>query len=242
MISSLIFAGGTGSRMNSRAKPKQFLELHGKPIILYTLEHFEKHPEIDEIVVVCLESWIKELKVQLARFEMRKVTIIAPGGNTGHESIYNGLKAMEPTHRPDDIVLIHDGVRPLITEELISQNIESVRKYGTAITAESALESVVSSRDGKHIDAISNRESMYVAKAPQAFRYGMIWDLHQRAKQDGILTVDSAHLLSLYGVEMRLVKSTPNNMKITGPTDYYIFRALYEIAENAQILGIQGNL
>ena len=236
-ISSLIFAGGTGSRMNSRARPKQFLELHGKPIIIYTLEHFERHPDIDKIIIVCLKNWIDELKIQLVRFGIHKVTIIVPGGDTGHESIYNGLAAMESTHSLNDIVLIHDGVRPLITEDVISQNIESVRKFGSAITAESTHESILYSEDGKLINDVPKRENMYIAKAPQSFRFGMIWDLHQKARRDNILTADSSHLLSFYGMEMHLVKSTPNNMKITGPTDYYIFRALYEITENAQILG-----
>lgn len=238
MNTALIFAGGTGQRMNSLAKPKQFLELHGKPILLYTLEHFEEHPEIDAIMVVCLESWIRELKILLRRYGIKKVSKIVPGGNTGHESIYNGLKALEDICKADDIVLIHDGVRPLITEELISANIAKVRECGTAITAEAATESVVSSKNGNLIDSVPNRSAMYTAKAPQSFYYGMISDLYRRARKDGLLTIDSAHLLSLYGIEMHMVKSPPNNMKITAPADYYIFRALYEAMESRQVFGI----
>jgi len=238
MNTALIFAGGTGQRMNSRAKPKQFLELHGKPVILYTLEHFEAHPEIDNIVVVCLKNWIGELKMFLRRYDIKKVSKIVPGGNTGHESIYNGLAALERVCADKDIVLIHDGVRPLITEELISANIAKVKECGTAITAEPATESIISSENGDLIDAVPKRSSMYTAKAPQSFYYGIIWDLYRRARRDGLLSIDSAHLLSIYGVEMHLVKSTPNNMKITAPADYYIFRALYEAMENQQIFGI----
>jgi 2-C-methyl-D-erythritol 4-phosphate cytidylyltransferase len=237
MNTALIFAGGTGQRMNARSKPKQFLELYGKPIISYTLDHFELHPEIDNIVVVCLESWITELKILLHRYDIRKVTQIVPGGKTGHESIYNGLKAMEAVCKAEDIVLIHDGVRPLITGELISANIEMVKKCGTAITAESATESVLISESGDFIDSVPNRSDMYTAKAPQSFYYGMIWELYRRARKDGLLTIDSSHLLSLYGIEMHIVKSPPNNIKITAPADYYIFRALYEAIENRQILG-----
>ncbi len=238
MITALIFAGGTGQRMNSRSKPKQFLELHGKPIILFTLEHFEEHPEIDNIVVVCLKSWIPELKKILRRYEINKVSQIIPGGSTGHESIYNGLLALKGACTPDDIVLIHDGVRPLISGDLISENIAKVKEYGTSITVEPATESVISSKNGELIDAVPQRNTMYVAKAPQSFRYGMILDLYKKAQKDKLLTIDSAHLLSLYGIEMHMVKSTPNNMKITAPADYYIFRALYEAIENQQILGI----
>ncbi len=238
MNAALIFAGGTGQRMNSRARPKQFLELHGKPIILYTLEHFEEHPEIDSIVIVCLENWIDELKLLLRRYDIRKVAEIVPGGNTGHESIYNGLKALGSICNAEDIVLIHDGVRPLITQELISANIAKVKECGTAITVEPAVESVVSSENGDLIDSVPKRNNMYTAKAPQSFYYGMIFDLYQRARNDGLLTIDSAHLLSIYGIEMHTVKSPPNNMKITAPADYYIFRALFEAVENQQIFGL----
>lgn len=238
MATALIFAGGTGQRMSTRAKPKQFLELHGKPIILYTLEHFENHTQVDNIVVVCLEGWIGELKMFLYRYELKKVTQIIPGGVTGHESIYNGLKALKDVSTPDDIVLIHDGVRPLINEDLISENIAKATKYGTAITVEAVTESVVMLNDGGRIDSVPERSKMYTAKAPQTFRYGIIWDCYKRAYKDGISAIDSSHLCSIYGVEMHTVKSTPNNMKITSPNDYYIFRALYEAMENQQILGL----
>lgn len=238
MNTALIFAGGTGQRMNSRSKPKQFLEMHGKPIILYTLERFEEHPEIDNIVVVCLESWINQLNTVINRYDIKKVQLITPGGDTGHESIYNGLKALEGVCRPDDIILIHDGVRPMVTRELITANINTVRKYGTAITAEPATESIISSENGDLINSVPPRNSMFTAKAPQSFYYGLIWDLYQKARHDGLLTVDSAHLLSIYGKEMHMVKSSSYNIKITTPADYYIFRALYEAMENQQIFGL----
>ena len=235
---ALIFAGGTGQRMNSRAKPKQFLELHGKPVLLYTLDHFEEHEEINQIIIVCLESWIDELKLLLHRYDFKKVTNIVPGGNTGHESIFNGLKAMKDICQDDDIVLIHDGVRPLISAELISSNIAKAIEVGTAITVEPVTESVIESRFGDKIDHVPERAAMYVAKAPQTFRFGLIWKYYSMAREDNILSIDSAQLLSNYGVEMHMIKSTPNNIKITAPTDYYIFRALYEAFENQQIFGI----
>jgi len=238
MNTALIFAGGTGQRMNARAKPKQFLELHGKPIIIYTLEHFEFHPEIDRILIVCLESWMSELQHRLNQYGFEKIFQVIPGGNGGHESIYKGLKALESVCKPDDIVLIHDGVRPLINEELISENIANAKISGAVITAEPASESLIYSQNGQHVDKVPHRSSMYVAKAPQTFQYGLIWELYQRAYSEGIPTVDSSHLCSLYDVEMQLVRSTPNNIKITTPADYYIFRALYEAMENQQILGL----
>lgn len=238
MITALIFAGGTGQRMNTASKPKQFLELHGKPIIMYTIEHFEFHSEVDNIIVVCLESWIIELERFLKIYDIRKVSKIVAGGISGDKSIFNGLKAMEGTHTADDIVLIHDGVRPLINEELISANIATVKQCGNAITCESVSESIVQSSDGIEIDSVPKRSEMFVAKAPQSFRYGEIWNLYQKAQRDGYVPLDSAHLCNLYGVKMHTVKSTPNNIKITAPQDYYIFRALYEAMENRQILVI----
>lgn len=186
MAKTLIFAGGSGQRMNSRSKPKQFLEMNGKPIIINTLEHFEYHPEIDEII----------------------------------------------------IVLIHDGVRPLINDELISLNIQSTIKNGNAITAESVRESVVHCMDGETIDSVPPRDEMYVAKAPQTFYYAKILSLYEKAQQDGIKTIDSSHLCSIYHEPMHLIKSTKNNMKITEPADYYIFKALYEAIEGQQVFGI----
>jgi len=237
MTTALIFAGGTGQRMNTRAKPKQFLELHGKPIIIYTLEHFEVHPEVDEILVVCLDSWIQELRYLLRLYAISKVKLVVPGGDGGDKSIYNGLKTMEKRCSPEDIVLIHDGVRPLINEELISASIAKVKECGNAITVEAVTESVVRLNGSDRITEVPPRNKMYAAKAPQSFRYGMIWNLYQRAEKDGIRTIDSAHLCSIYGVKMYTVKSTPNNIKVTTPADYYIFRALYEAMENEQILG-----
>jgi len=238
MNTALIFAGGTGIRMNTHSKPKQFLELHGKPVIIYTIEHFEAHPEIDNIVIVCLKGWIKELKHLLHRYEIEKVSQIIPGGDTGHESIYKGLKSLEDICKPEDIVLIHDGVRPLINGDLIAANIARVKENGNAITVSPVTESIVCIKDGSMIDAIPPREEMYKAKAPQSFRYDFIWQLYQKARGEGRVTIDSAHLCSIYGVEMYTVQSTQNNIKITSPQDYYIFRALYEAMESQQILGL----
>lgn len=238
MVKVLIFAGGVGQRMNSRSKPKQFLEMHGKPIIVYTLEHFEYHEEIDEITIVCIKDWIQELRGILKRYGITKIKIIVPGGETGHDSIYLGLEAMRENTAADDIVLIHDGVRPLINEELIDKNITAVKEYGNAITSEPVRESIVQCINGESISNVPPREQMYIAKAPQSFRFGEILKLYERAHEDNIKTVDSSHLCSVYNVPMHMVISTKNNIKITEPADYYIYRALYEALENQQIFGI----
>lgn len=137
---ALIFAGGCGRRMNSKSRPKQFLELHGKEIIIYTIEHFEKHPDIEGIVVVCIKEWIDYLKRILDKNGIKKVKWIVPGGETGQDSIYNGLKVLHDNCKNEDIVLIHDGVRPLIDEQLITENIKSVKNHGSAITVAPVIE------------------------------------------------------------------------------------------------------
>lgn len=144
---AVIFAGGTGARMHTKSRPKQFLELNGKPILIYTIELFDNHPQIDGIIVVCIESWIPFLNKMLRKFEISKVVKVIPGGKTGQESIYKGLCAAEEysdIHKSNDsIVLIHDGVRPLITEETITDNIAKVKECGSCITCVPAIETVI---------------------------------------------------------------------------------------------------
>lgn len=233
---ALIFAGGTGVRMNSQAKPKQFLELHGKPIIIYTMEHFENHGEIDGIVVVCLADWVEQLERQIQRYEFQKVIKVVVGGKTGHESIYQGLLELKKVAQDQDVVLIHDGVRPLITRELISDNIKMAKEKGAAITVESSWESIIHCPDKETISDVPVREEMFIARAPQSFQFQLIWDLHEKAKEEDLCTTDSTHLCRHYQQEMHIVHSSPNNIKITEPNDFFIFRALYEAFENQQIL------
>jgi len=236
---ALIFAGGTGQRMNSRSKPKQFLELHGKPILIHTLEYFDQHQDIEAICIVCLKGWEDELKRQLRQFQIEKVKWIVEGGDTGHDSIYNGLKILMENCSPEDIVLIHDGVRPLISEELINANIETVKKYGNAITVEDAAESVVIMDEGANtISEMPQRSLAKIAKAPQSFYLKDIWEVHEYAERDNIKSIDSSDLMHKYGKKLYTVKSTPFNIKIATPSDYYVFRAIYEARENSQIFGL----
>jgi 2-C-methyl-D-erythritol 4-phosphate cytidylyltransferase len=136
----------------------------------------------------------------------------------------------------DDIVLIHDGVRPLIDEWLLTENIAAAREHRAAITVEPVIESVVRIDGNGDIVDVPPRNEMHVAKAPQSFRYGLIFDLYSWAEDEGVATIDSAHLCHLRGVRPHMVASPPDNMKITKPTDYFVFRALYEAMENQQIL------
>jgi 2-C-methyl-D-erythritol 4-phosphate cytidylyltransferase len=236
---ALIFAGGSGIRMNRAAKPKQFLQLYGKEIIIHTIENFEKHPAIDGIAVVCIESWIPFFETLLAKYNISKVKWIVSGGANGQESIYNGLSAIKNTVPDDSVILIHDGVRPLITQELISNCIASVIAHGSAITVTPEIETVVSLDNDMKITAITDRSKCFHAKAPQCFRFANIWLAHTKAVADGLVNIiDSASLMKHYGYELYTVQGPYENIKITTPSDFYTFRALYEARENSQIFGL----
>ena len=235
---AIIFAGGSGKRMNTVSRPKQFLELQGKPVIIYTLELFDNHPEVDAICVVCLESWIDFLKKQLKKFEINKVVDIVPGGKTGQDSIYNGLCRAEryASDKCETVnVMIHDGVRPLITEQTITDNIRTVEEKGNCITCIPATETfVVRQVDGSL--NIPPRPNSLIARAPQSFRLTDILDAHRKAITEGRHDfIDSCTMMSYY--HLNTIIGPMENIKITTPADYFVFRAMVEVHENQQIFG-----
>ena len=240
---AVIFAGGSGSRMHTKSRPKQFLDLNGKPIIIYTIELFDNHPDIDGIVVVCIKEWIPFLKKMLRKFEINKVVSVVEGGNTGQESIYNGLCSAETYCQEkdgeveDSIVLIHDGVRPLITEQTITDNIENVKKHGTCITCVPAIETVIVKKEEGEIE-IPQRSDCMLARAPQSFHLKDIIECHRKAKREKLSDfIDSCGLMTHYGYKMSTIMGPMENIKITTPTDYFVFRAMVEVHENQQIFG-----
>ncbi|MFF2328134.1 MULTISPECIES: 2-C-methyl-D-erythritol 4-phosphate cytidylyltransferase [unclassified Streptomyces] len=234
---ALLFAGGIGSRMNSRALPKQFLEVQGKPIIIHTLEHFEAHPEIDSIAIAILAEYREHMVKLLKRYEIQKVKWIIDGGRTGQESRHRALETVAADCPDDTVVLIHDGVRPLIDAKLISANIESVREHGSAITCTKFNETVVSS-EHEHIDDVIPRDHIYAAQAPQSFRLGEILSLYDRAvAEDEHDTIDSCSLMHRYGHKIYRVVGPRSNIKITTAEDFYLCRTFFEILENQQIVG-----
>lgn len=238
MNNVLIFAGGSGTRMNSKARPKQFLQFYGKELIIHTLENFENHPEIDSIVVVCIEGWITYLQHLLNKYEITKVHSVVSGGETGQESIYKGLCEIH-TYAPDDsIVLVHDGVRPFVNEQLISNCINCVKEHGSAITVTPAIETIVTTNNSK-ITSITDRSKCFHAKAPQCFILGDLLEAHNKARDEKKLNmIDSASLMKHYGYELYTVQGDFDNIKITTPADFYTFKALYEVREQQQIFGL----
>ena len=235
---AIIFAGGTGKRMNTRSRPKQFLELHGKPILVYTLEQFNDHPEIDGIVLVILDAWLDYCRELVERFRLRKVKAVVPGGDSALASQRNGLLKAAELFGDDSVVLIHDGVRPLIDEETISRNIASVRMYGSAITVSPAIETIAIKSESGTIGEIIERSRVEMARAPQSFYLKDILEGHCRAEADGLSFIDSASMMQHYGYSLYTVEGAPENIKITTPNDFYTFRALVDAREDSQIFGI----
>jgi 2-C-methyl-D-erythritol 4-phosphate cytidylyltransferase len=234
---AVIFAGGVGSRMNTKDRPKQFLMVHGKPIIVHTIEIFEHHEEINGIIVVCVSDWMDYMEEMKYRFRLDKIGKIVPGGETGQMSIYNGLKAAEELYgRDGNIVLIHDGVRPLITEKLISENIACVKKNGSAITCAPAKETVALIDTSNGIDEIVPRDRSRIAKAPQSFYLKDILEAQEKSIADGNTNmIDSCTLMRYYGKRLYAVEGSSENIKITTPDDFYTFRAIYDARENEQL-------
>lgn len=235
---AVIFAGGSGSRMHTKSRPKQFLEYNGKPIIIYTLELFDNHPMIDGIVVACVNEWISFLEKMLKKFEISKVKKIVPGGDTGQDSIYNGLVAANLFSENDsDVVLIHDGVRPLITEKTITDNINQVREVGSCITCIPATETFIVNQPDGSLEIPKRADSM-IARAPQSFYLKDILAIHERAKTEGRHDfIDSCSMMHHYGYKLGRVIGPMENIKITTPTDYFVFKAMVEVHENQQIFG-----
>lgn len=239
---AVIFAGGVGSRMGHPDGPKQFIEVKGKPIIVYTLEHFQNHQDISGIYVSCLAAHIPYLKGLVKTYRIDKVKAIVTGGDTAQESIYNGLAAAmdDPATSGEETVLIHDGVRPIINDRLIQANIRSVHDHGSAISSIPAFETVAQSLDeGKTVDRVTARDLMYVLQAPQSFRLNEIYELNKQALEDGLMGkfIDQAHMMNHYERELHMVEGFRGNVKITVPLDLTYFTFLVESGEFKHVTG-----
>lgn len=233
---ALIFAGGYGQRMNTRSIPKQFLSVDGKPIIIHTLEVFESSAEIDAIIISCVAEYIEYLESQLARFHIRKVKAIVAGGSTGQESICNGLVKASEIFPSKSIVLIHDGVRPFIDGETIRRNVESVKKYGSAITTSPVTETVGIVENGE-ISQIVKRQNAVICRAPQSFYLEDVLNLHRQALQDGLSNAtDTASLMKAYGKKLKLIEGPVDNIKITTQLDFFTLKSFFDKREFQQFV------
>ena len=240
---AIIFAGGTGSRMGSDL-PKQFLKVNGNEIIIHTLNRFEENENIDEIYVACISDWIPYLENLVSRSSVTKVKRIFPGGKTGQDSIFIGLSEVLKDY-DNAIVLIHDGVRPLITNEVINRCIEGVNAYGNAITATPSFETPIISGDGNLVESMPERRTVYTAQAPQCFYLQDIYKVHVEERKtnpnyDGI--VDSCGLMFKYGIKCHLIEGNRGNIKVTTPEDFCTLIGNLNANDYAQFLNLESNM
>lgn len=222
----LIIAGGSGTRMHQNI-PKQFLTVNERPVIVYTLEAFQNHPEIDEIAVVCIEGWESVLWAYANQFNITKLKYVIPGGENGQNSIRNGVYELEKNHLPEDIVLIHDAIRPMVSAEIISDCIRITQQHGNAITVIPCAEAMMQTEDGTVSTGSYPRDRLKRTQTPQGFHIGQICDLHRRALEAGITTsVASCTLMIELGEQIYFSAGSEKNIKLTTVEDIDIFKAL----------------
>ncbi len=232
-----IFAGGIGSRMSTASLPKQFLEIHGTPLIVHSILHFQRHPQIDGIAVSILAEWREHFAQLVTQYHLTKVKWVVDGGATGQESRHRALRAIAADCPSDSVVLLHDGVRPLINAEVISENIRSVRELGPTVTSTKCTETIMSAA-GKVVDEVMPRDHLYLAQAPQSVLLETALEVYDNAVAEGEdNSIDTATLLRRYGHTLHHLEGPRSNIKITTAEDFYICRALFDVIEHNQIGG-----
>lgn len=237
---AIIFASGSGVRMGAGI-PKQFLEVNGKPILFHTLSLFQLHRKIDKIYVAVQEGYIPYVETLAQEYHITKLAAVLPGGDTAQDTIYRTLKRAAEENDGDSIVLIHDGVRPFVSYNTISDNIASVRQNGTAITCTPCYETIIVSKDGETVSGVPFRKETFSAQAPQSFRLNQIIEVHDRirARENGYENmVDACTMCTHLGIPVHMVQGNRGNIKVTTPEDVYFFRALLTYRENEQAFGL----
>ena len=223
---AMIIAGGAGERMHQDI-PKQFLTVNERPVIVYTLEAFQCHAQIDLICVVCLDGWESVLRAYAKQFNIDKLCLITPGGRCGQESIRNGLFALEKKYGKDNIVLIHDAIRPLVSAEIISDCIVKTKQFGCAIAAVPCAEAMLETKDGMVSSASYPRDQLKRTQTPQGFLLGKLCEIHRKALASGVTnSVASCTLMIEMGEPVYFSVGSEKNIKLTTLDDIDIFKAL----------------
>lgn len=240
---AIILAAGVGQRMRNGGMPKQFLKLMGKPIIIYTLEKFEESKEIDQVIVVCHGGYVEHMQNIIQLHQISKADQVIVGGNDRQSSLKRGLETvLENGGCPEDVVVIHDGVRPLLNLSTIQENIRVARQYGCAVTVHPVTETVViTDTEEADIADFKKRTDTYSMTSPQTFQLGKITEAYEktdRMEQMGMPLLDAAMVYAKAGGEVHLVKEQGANIKITTPEDYYFLKAMLELEENKFVFGL----
>ena len=234
---ALIIAGGSGNRMGQDI-PKQFIHIDGAPIVIHTMMCFQRHPDIQQIAIVCLKGWETVLQSYANQFNITKLKHIFPGGDSGMESIHNGIYGLlEAGCDGEDLVLIHDAVRPLLSQDIISGNIATCKAYGYAVTGIKCREAILESEDGFSTSTSIPRDRLIRTQTPQTFRLKNIISAHEEAKEKGITnSVASCTLCAELGNRvMHLVPGSEKNIKVTTVEDLEILKALMHTSKENRL-------
>lgn len=223
---ALILAGGQGNR-TAQDIPKQFMNVYDKPLIIYTLENFERHPDIDGILVVCLDGWHEVLKAYARQYNITKLKWVVSGGKDGQESTHCGVEALRDVCTEEDVILVHDAIRPFITPEVITDCITKCKQKGSGLSAIRCQETIVRTGDGISGDAGIPRQEIMRVQTPQAYKYGKaLWAYEEAAKQGIGGEVYINTLMLRLGERVFFSKGTDKNVKITTVDDLEVFKAL----------------
>ncbi|MCI9314702.1 MAG: 2-C-methyl-D-erythritol 4-phosphate cytidylyltransferase [Lachnospiraceae bacterium] len=226
---ALLLAGGNGTRTEQDI-PKQFFNVYEKPIIIYTLEAFQRHPNIDGIVVSCLDGWQEILRVYANDAGITKLQKVVAGGENGQASARNALRELRGICAEDDIVILHDAIRPMVSADIISDCIVKCRKYGSGLAAMRCQETIVKTEDGRKGDTSISRNDIMRVQTPQAYLYGKVMRAHEKALEQGITNAVYTNTLMLdLGETLYFSKGSEKNLKITTMEDVEIFKAMYRM-------------
>lgn len=226
----VIIAGGVGSRLGATV-PKQFVEVLGKPVIAYTMEHFQNHPEIDAIELVCVDGYQEHLRSITEKYGITKLLKIVKGGSEYERSIMNGVAGLEGIAKPDDVVMIHWAASPFLSEDIITDNIRVCKEKGNAITASYSY-LLYGTNDGDCAKKSINRESFMTLSAPQSFLYRVITDVYREVEEKKMFSYVEAHtpaFMTALGIPIYFSKGSHTNIKITTREDVDLFLG-YQLA------------
>ena len=229
MNTALILAGGRDTRFKMDI-PKQFVNVNNRPIIVYTLEIFQNHPDIDEIIVTCLDGWQEMVKVYGRQFNITKLKEIIPGGKDAQESTYRGLELLKDRMGQGDIVIVHDAIRPMVSEKIITSSIRMCLRKGMGVAATYIMDTIMHSGNGKEGYQSINRYEIMKVQTPQAFDFQLIWNMHQKALEMNSLGAwDNSSMLTRIGEKVYFSEGSDLNLKINTIEDVEMFRALYRM-------------
>lgn len=231
---AILLAAGNGTRTKS-SKPKQFQSINGLPLFAYSLLTFHHHPLIDTIIIVTQKSYQKRLSAWIKRHHLEKVKAVIEGGNSRQESVYLGLESIASWAKMEDIVLIHDAARPFVSDALIEKHIQLHDHSFAVNTVIPVTDTILSSKDGVHLNEVLNRNELYQVQTPQSFHYGSLYHAHQKAKELQITNAsDDIQLMSLVNIPVFLVQGEQENMKITYPQDFLLMKMILKKKQKKQ--------